>query len=54
MLYIGKYQSTKEFMVEDNEAIKDKEDREESAERVNWNQDQYQPEKKTTEIIFII
>ncbi len=35
-------------------AIKDTEDREESAERVNWNQDQYQPEKKTTETIFII
>ena len=54
MLYIGKNQSTEEIMVEDNVEIKDTEDREESAKRVNWNQDQYKPEKKTTETIFII
>ena len=54
MLYIGKNQSTEEIMVEDNVEIKDTGDREESAERVNWNQDRYQPEKKTKETIFII
>ena len=54
MLYIGNNKSTDEFVVEDNETIKDTEDREELVERVNWNQDQYQPEKKTTETIFII
>ena len=54
MLYIGKNQSTEEFMVDDNVAIKDAQDREESAERANWNQDQYQPEKKTPEATFII
>ena len=36
------------------EAFQDAEDRGESAERVNWNQAQYQPEKKTPEATFII
>ena len=72
MLYIGKNQSTEEFMVEYKDGsrvpaartelsctysaveIKDTEDREESAERANWNQDQYQPDKKTPEVSFII
>ena len=54
MVYIGKYQSTEEIMVEDNVEIKDTGDRGESAERVNWNQAQYKPEKKTTEATFII
>ena len=54
MVYIGKYQSTEEIMVEDNVEIKDTGDREESAERVNWNQAQYQPEKKASEATFII
>ena len=63
MLCIGNNQPTEEFPVEANEAFQDAEDREESAERVNWNQAQQngtfgncvaQPEKKNTEIIFII
>ena len=63
MIYIGKNQSTEEIMVEDKDGtscnyvaveIQDAGDREESAERVNWNQDRYQPEKKTKETIFII
>ena len=54
MLYIGKNQSTEEIMNEDYVEIKDTEDIKESDERVNWNQDQYQPEKKTPEATFII
>ena len=35
-------------------AFQDAQDIEESAERVNWNQAQYQPEKKASEATFII
>ena len=54
MLCIGNNQQTEEFPVEANEAFQDEEDRGESAERVNWNQAQYQPEKKTSDATFII
>ena len=54
MLCIGNNQPTEEFPVEANEAFQDAEDRGESAERANWNQAQYKPEKKTSEATFII
>ena len=54
MLCIGNNQPTEEFPVEANEAFQDTEDRGESAERVDWNQAQYKPEKKTSEATFII
>ena len=54
MLCIGNNQPTEEFPVEANEAFQDAEDRGKSAERVNWNQAQYKPEKKTSEATFII
>ena len=63
MLYIGKNQSTEEFMVEANVAFQDEEDKEESDERADWNKAQQngtfgncvaQPEKKTPEAAFII
>ena len=54
MLCIGNNQPTEDFPVEANEAFQDAEDRGESAERLNCNQAQYYPEKKTTETIFII
>ena len=37
MLYIGKNQLTEEIIIEDNVEIKDTEDREESAEKADWN-----------------
>ena len=54
MLCIGNNQPTEEFPVEANEAFQDAEDRGESAERLNCNQAQYQPEKKTPKATFII
>ena len=54
MLCIDNNQPTEEFPVEANEAFQDAENRRESAERVDWNQAQYKPEKKTPEATFII
>ena len=63
MLCFENSQPTEEFMVDNKDgtsctysaaAFQDAQDIEESAGRVNQNQDQYQPEKKTPEATFII
>ena len=51
---IGNYVATELSCTYRAAAFQDAQDIEKSIERVNWNQAQYKPEKKTSEATFII